>query len=373
VSTAHLQRRAYPVDEASAAYADLQSDERPLLVLLEYPDRGDERARTVRLRATTPRAGRIRVALVGAGSFAQAQHVPNLLRARNLFEIRSVMSRTGSTARSLADRIEAAYATTDLEDVLGDEEIDLVLISTRHDTHADLALRALEAGKNVFVEKPLAIAADDLDRIEAFYAERAAPVLLTGFNRRFAPAAAALAGGLTGRETPLVASYRMNAGYLPPDHWVHGPEGGGRNIGEACHIYDLFNFLTGAEPRRTTAVSIGTQTPQLRRDDNFIATVRYADGSVCSLTYTALGHRDHPKERLDVFCDGNVYVLDDWRSLSVTGRRGGWRSATAKKGHLEELQALGNAIRHGGPWPIPLEEQLRASRISLAVEECLRA
>lgn len=371
VSLERLHGTTYPVTEAETAYAALQGGERPLLVLLEYPEREADDARTVRLRTAPARGGRIGVALVGAGAFAQAQHMPNLLRLRDLFELRAVASRTGVTARSLADRVEAGYATTDVEAVLSDPEIQLVLVSTRHDTHAALALRALEAGKNVFVEKPLALDEEELAAIEAFYAGRDGPLLMTGFNRRFAPTATALAGSLAGRATPLVASYRMNAGYLPPDHWVHGPEGGGRNVGEACHVYDLFGFLTGAAPTEVTATAIGGGASRLRRDDNFAATVAYADGSVCTLTYTALGHRDHPKERLDVFCDGRVHVLDDWRSLTVAGPGKGWRSGTTQKGHMEELAALGEALRTGGPWPISLEDQLRAMRVAFAVERSL--
>ena len=205
----------------------------------------------------------------------RAQHLPNLLKLRDHYELRAVMSRTGASAKAVAARAEAGYATTDLDEVLGDDAIDLVLISTRHDSHAALALRALEAGKHVFVEKPLALDEDELAAIEAFYADRAdGPLLMTGFNRRFSPAAARLRELLAGRTSPLVANYRMNAGYIPLDHWVHGPEGGGRNIGEACHVYDLFDFLVERRARSSVqAQAIGAGEPalggerQLRRHD----------------------------------------------------------------------------------------------------------
>jgi predicted dehydrogenase len=173
---------------------------------------------------------------------------------------------------------------------------------------------------------------------------------------------------LASRATPLVADYRMNAGYLPLDHWVHGPEGGGRNIGEACHVYDVFDALVGgAEVTSVSARGIHGDGARLAANDNFAATVGYADGSVCTLTYTALGSREHPKERFEVFADSRVVELDDYKSLSVTGARG-WRGATQQKGHEQELEALGDALRNGGPWPIPLEEQLRAMRLAFAVE-----
>lgn len=374
VTVDDLEPRVFDIDAAPDAYATLRDGEhRPLVALLAYPDREEAVSRTTRLRTLTPRGDRIRVALVGPGSFAQGTHLPNLLRLRERFEIRCVMSRTGSTARSLAGRAEAAYATTELEEVLADDEVDLVLVATRHHLHAQLALAALEAGKHVFVEKPLALDDEELTRIEEFYAGRDAPLLFTGFNRRFAPASVRLRELLATRASPLVATYRVNAGYVPPDSWLHGPEGGGRNIGEACHMYDLFLFLTGSRPEEVRATAIDPPTRAWRRNDNFVADVRFDDGSVCSLAYTALGHRGHPKEQLEVFAGGTVAALTDFRSLTVHGTRGrGWRSRSQQKGHLEELVALAAALRDGGPWPIPLEEQLAATRISFAVERQLR-
>src|SRR5581483_9853279 len=204
-----------------------RAGERPLLVFLDYPERPEAIVRRVPARAARAHDGAIRVALVGAGGFAQGTHVPNLRRLDELFALRCVMSRTGSPARAVADRNGAAYATTDYDEVLRDEDVDLVLISTRHDLHAQMTLAALRAGKNVFVEKPLALHEDELAELEAFYADTGdkPALLMTGFNRRFSPAAEHARAALAGRATPLVADYRMNAGYIPLDHWVHGPEG----------------------------------------------------------------------------------------------------------------------------------------------------
>jgi len=372
---AALPQERFEIDDAETAYAALGGGHKPLLVLLSYPEREEAQRRRVETRTVAAKSGRIGVALVGAGSFAQGSHVPNLLKLHDRFQIRAVMSRTGATAKAVAARTEAAYATTDLAEVLADPEIDLVLIATRHDLHAAQTLEALHAGKHVFVEKPLALTEDELAGIEAFYADRPdGPLLMTGFNRRFSPAITRARELLAGRTTPLVADYRMNAGYLPLDHWVHGPEGGGRNIGEACHVYDLFDALVGdAEVESVSAQAIRSDGTRLAANDNFVATTRYADGSVCTLTYTALGHRDHPKEQLDVFADNAVLTLDDYKSLAVTGGGRGWRGATQHKGHVEELEALAAAIRDGGPWPISLEEQARAMRIAFAVEEQIRS
>ena len=340
VSLANLRAETYEVGDAPDAYAALAREgPTPLLVVLSYPERAEAQLRRVAVRELEPRPGAVQVALVGAGSFAQGVHLPNLRRL-DRFQLRAVVSRTGSHAAAAARRDEAAYATTDLAEVLRDPEVDLVLISTRHDTHARLALEALDAGKHVFVEKPLALTGEELDRIEAFYADREGPLLMTGFNRRFSPAIVRARELLAGRSSPFVADYRMNAGYIPLDHWVHGPEGGGRNIGEACHIYDVFDALTGAGVSSVTARGIAP-SGQFAANDNFVATIAYDDGSVCTLTYTALGLEDHPKERMEIFADGSVLTLDDYKSLAVAGRGRGWRSSTQDKGHLEELRALG--------------------------------
>jgi predicted dehydrogenase len=374
VALAKLGARTYDIGDAHQAYGDLK-DARPtpLLVLLRYPGRDERVERKVKLRRAIRRAYRVKVSVVGAGDFAQATHIPNLLKLTDAFELHCVMSRTGSNAAAVGKRSGAAYATTDYDEVLEDEEIDLVLISTRHNLHAGMTMRALDAGKNVFVEKPLALTSQELVEIEAYYKNRDAPLLMTGFNRRFSPAAVRAKGMLARRTTPLIADYRMNAGYVPPDHWVHGPEGGGRNIGEACHIYDLFSYLVQSDVTTVWAQSIDSQSQQWQHNDNFVATITFADGSLCTLTYTALGDRRHPKEQLEIFCDRRVVSVVDYKSLSASGDRfSRLRSRLADKGHLAELAALADSLLHRKPWPIPLEEQVQATRVSLLVEEQLK-
>ncbi len=257
----------------------------------------------------------------------------------------------------------ADYATTDYGQLLSDSDIDLVLIGTRHNLHASMVLAALEAGKHVFVEKPLCITAEELERIEAFFRNRTqpTPVLMTGFNRRFAPAMDHTREVLATRATPMLIDYRMNAGFIAPEHWVHGEEGGGRNIGEACHIYDLFVALTGGGVRSVTAQAIRPDSAQWRTNDNFVTSIAFQDGSVCTLLYTALGNSAHAKERMEVFCDGKVVSMEDYRSVQVSGaRRPGWSTQSAQKGQLEELVALGKCLRRSAPWPIPLEQQIES-------------
>jgi predicted dehydrogenase/threonine dehydrogenase-like Zn-dependent dehydrogenase len=370
-----LRAGVFEIDRAREAFETLKTDSR-MIAVLAYPARPEAASRTVPLARPAVSRGAIAVALVGAGGFAQGMHLPNLVKLREQFALRAVVSRSGANAKAVAVHYGAAYATTSLAEALADPQVQLVMIATRHDQHAGMTLASLEAGKHVFVEKPLAIKPAELDAIEQFYRERggAAPLLMTGFNRRFSPAAVALREAVSKRSAPLLINYRMNAGYLPPTHWAHGPEGGGRNIGEACHIYDLFQAITGSTWSDCEALSIGASAGQFRPDDNFVVVARYADGSLCTLTYTALGAKEYPKERMEVFCDGAVLSLDDYRSLSVAGRTAPcWSARSPQKGQFQELQALHQALRAGGQWPISLADQLAATRLSFAVDRALTA
>ncbi|MCG8992289.1 bi-domain-containing oxidoreductase [Laribacter hongkongensis] len=372
VRLGNLYHSPYSIDKAGEAYDALKGcGDKPLLVVLEYPERDGLRITRVPLRTVKVKPGKIRVALAGASSFAQGMHLPNMVKLRDRFTLQAVMSRTGANARAVATQYEAAYCTTEYDDILKDDEIDLVMVATRHDLHGPMVLQALHAGKHVFVEKPLALHKEDIAEIERFYAEHpAGPLLMVGFNRRFSPAMQTIRDILANRTTPIIVNYRMNAGYIPLNHWVHGPEGGGRNIGEACHIYDLFNSLVGtAQIEVVNAYSIIPSSKQWMRNDNFVATLKYADGSICTLTYTALGDKSYPKERMEVFADGKVLTMDDYKSVTVHGgKHKGWSSAVMQKGQLEELEALSATLLKGSAWPISLEEQLRASYISLEVE-----
>jgi predicted dehydrogenase len=302
-------------------------------------------------------------------------HLPNLQSLGNLCHLRAVISRSGHNAAATARRWGAVYCGTDYQEALNDPEIDAVIIATRHHLHASMALDALRAGKHVLLEKPLALTAEELDRVTRFYGEAGAaprPILLTGFNRRFSPHAVRIREWLAARTNPMILNYRMNAGYLPADHWVHGPEGGGRNIGEACHIYDLFTFLTGARVAGVQVAAITPATAHYRRGDNFTTSITFDDGSIATLTYTALGSKDHSKECLEIFVDGKVIALDDFKSLTVTGAsRRPLRTRLPEKGQKEELEAFALAIRQGGPSPIALWEQEQATRIALDVESAL--
>jgi predicted dehydrogenase/threonine dehydrogenase-like Zn-dependent dehydrogenase len=370
----------FPVEQAPAAYASIGGSgaDRPMMVLLNYPQQPGQAdgSRTLALKSS-PRSqqGAVRVAVIGAGSFARSAHLPNMRSMGDRFALHAVVTNSGHSAAAVANQFGARYASTDYEAVLADPDVDAVIIATRHHLHGTMALAALKAGKHVLLEKPLALTAAELDALDAFVSSAGdgsrLPVLLTGFNRRFSPYGRRMAELVAGRSAPFVLNYRMNAGYIPLDHWVHGPHGGGRNLGEACHIYDLFTCLAATEVTSLSAHSIVPKSNHYARTDNFVATLSFADGSVTSLTYTALGSKDYAKETADLYVDGKLAVLDDYKGLAVHGAKGRTlQTPVQEKGLKEELSAFADAIRTG-EWPIPWWQQLQTSRVALRVEAAL--
>ncbi len=369
----------HPIEKVDAAYAALQSSaDKPLMVLLSYSRAEQPSTKRTLLTpvAATLDQGAISIALIGAGGFAKGMHLPNLAELGSDYRLRAVASRTGHNAASTGKRFSADYCTTDYREILEDKDVDAVIITTRHNTHDTMVLEALQAGKHVLVEKPLALDESKLAAIEAFFADGddAKPVLLTGFNRRFSPYAEKIASLISGRSNPMILNYRMNAGYIPLDHWVHTAEGGGRNRGEACHIYDLFTFLTGSEVRCIQASAIAPKTGYYSPSDNFVASMTFADGSLATLTYTALGTNEFPKEMMEVFVDGTVISLNDYRNLVVAGsKQKPFSTRGPNKGQKDELVQFARAIKGKSSWPIPLWQQLQATRISFEVDLLLGA
>lgn len=364
----------YPIDEAPTAYRALavEGGTKPLAVSLTYRTGAPDLGHTLRLKAATKGAA-LNLALIGASAFAKSVHLPNVRQMPQQLRLAAVCSSQGHQAKELAAAENADYATSDPATIFADPSIAAVMIAGRHHLHAGQALTALKAGKAAFVEKPLALSREELAGIETFYAQAGAtpPLLLTGFNRRFAPAIALLLQRLEGRAAPLVITYRMNAGAIPHSHWTQGPEGGGRNIGEACHIYDLFTALTGARIVSVKASGISRETAEQTRNENFSAIIAFEDGSLATLVYTAFGGAPWPKEQMEVFSEGRVFQLDDYRSLTLAGAREPLWSGAQDKGHRAELQAFADALTRGGDWPIPLWQQIQATRLSFDVEDQL--
>jgi predicted dehydrogenase/threonine dehydrogenase-like Zn-dependent dehydrogenase len=325
-------------------------------------------------------AGRARpgagsAAVIGAGVFAQRVLLPAISDAG--FRLRSIASGKGTSAAVAAAKFGFELATTDIDAALADDEVDTVFVLTRNDTHARLALRALAAGRHVFVEKPLALNHEDIDALAA--AAAASGTLLTaGFNRRHAPLTRQLIEVTRGRAGPLSLVVTVNAGALPPDHWTQHPEqGGGRIAGEACHFIDLCRAIVGAQISGGTATS-SRDAAGRAVDDITHLTLSFRDGSTAAIHYLASGSRSFPKERIEAFVDGETHVVENWVRLRSYGRRFGasrrlrFRRARQDKGHRAQIENWLRAVRSGGPAPIPLDELLEVSRWTLRLAELAR-
>ena len=364
----------YPIDKVTRAYESLKlEDDKPLMVILNYSE-GLEASSIIERRVENPSNkaikhddGLIRVALVGAGSFATAMHLPNMARLSSRYLLHAVCNRSGNKAVSVAESFGAKYSTTDYEEVLADSEVDLVLIATRHDSHGDLVLRALKAGKHVFVEKPLSTSQDELDQIKAFYSdgEGEKPVLFVGFNRRFSKYAQEIRRHTDQRVNPIFANYRMNAGFAPSDSWIH--DDGGRIVGEGCHIIDLMSFLTGSKIESLSVQSLTPTTDHFMSSDNKAITLKFIDGSVCVINYFSIGNKGLSKESLEVHFDGKSIVMNDYKELTGFGlKTKSVKSASSEKGQFEELIALHDTLSgKSTQWPISLDSLIETTEVSL--------
>jgi predicted dehydrogenase/threonine dehydrogenase-like Zn-dependent dehydrogenase len=326
----------YPVEEADDAYEAI--DKGALGVLLTYGEPPDPLAvpqRFIVQGSVGPRGAKIGLALVGAGSFARATHLPNL-KASPYFAVKAVVSR-GASAQQVARKARAALITTDLTAALADTDVDAVLIATRHHLHAGQGVAAAQMGKHVFVEKPMALTVADCQAM--IEVAQATGVLLTvGFNRRAAPTARALKAALDRAGGPRTVVYRVNAGAIPPGHWLNDPlEGGGRLLGEGVHFIDFVCGMVDSAP-----LSVSAQASADGQD--FALTIRFADESLGVVVYTAQGDPAFPKERVEAFAGGGVAVLDDFRSLSFTGMAGRGIDGKQDKGHRALLDNFGAAI-----------------------------
>jgi predicted dehydrogenase/threonine dehydrogenase-like Zn-dependent dehydrogenase len=389
-----LVTHRFSIEQAPQAYELItgKRDEPFLGVLLVYPKVDNEtmpeeivsgvvlgvKAGAIDAGKTAPVAAKVdkvSLGVLGAGNFASAVMLPALSKVEGV-ELVGIASASGMSAQHAANRFGFQYADSDEKRILEDPQINTVAIITRHHQHARQVMTALAAGKHVFCEKPLALTAGELEEIETMLREHddPAPLLMVGFNRRFAPLATSLKTFLDERQEPLVAHYRVNAGYIPLKHWTHDPDqGGGRILGEGCHFIDFLTFLVGAPPVSVSAQAL--PDGGRFREDNVVMNFGFPDGSLGTVSYLANGDKAFPKERVEVFCGGRVAVLDDYRALERVhnGRRRVQRSRLRQdKGHSTEWQVFADAIRSGSAPPIPYEHIFGVMWATLAAVSALR-
>jgi predicted dehydrogenase len=346
-----------PLDEAERAYQLLTDDSQALGILLTYPEQTADLQRTVAVAtpvvATT--GTRPTVGVIGAGNFASRVLLPAL--AKTEANLHTIVSGGGTSATIAARKFKFAQASSDTEALLHDETVNTLFVLTRHNSHARLTAAALQAGKHVFVEKPLALNREELSRVEEAVQANPDRQLLVGFNRRFAPLAQQMHTLLRGRVEPFSLIYTVNAGMIPADHWTQDPAvGGGRIIGEACHFIDFLRFLVGEPIVGVRAHKMGGRIAV--PDDKMSILLDFADGSMGTVHYLANGSQQFPKERVELFSEGRTLVLDNFHALKGYGWPGfrGKRLWRQDKGHQAEVNAFIERITQGGDWLIPWAE-----------------
>ena len=403
VSVQHLITHRFPIEKAAEAYEMILEGSEPCIgVVLTYleetsapvQDPPDQRPAPVQERShtatvwlkeaktsSTRRKAGIGVGVIGAGLFARGTLLPAMKRVKSLTP-RGIVSNTGLNARHAGKKFGYAYCATDFRELLDDQVVDLVLVLTRHDSHAQLVIEALKSGKHVFVEKPLAMDLEQLRSVEAAYRDACdsasargvrPPIVMVGFNRRFSPFTVWVKERFRHIAEPLSVNCVVNAGPLPADSWVNDPvEGGGRIIGEVCHFVDMVQHLTSSAPARVYAER--AVEGKSKTDDSVVSTLTMVDGSIATIAYLARGDKRHSRERVEVFGGGAVGTIDNFNSASFiyNGRRHRRRNRiSVDRGHLGELQALSDAITRGASPPVAFTEFVATTLATFAMERSL--
>lgn len=361
----------FPIEQAEQAY-DIITGKTPqhyLGILLTYAEAPElirgRGANVIDLNAAR-RAADVRLGVIGAGNFAKSVLLPRLAKMNGVSLV-GLATATGRTAKAVGEQFGFEFCSTDYRELLRRDDINTILIATRHDTHAAMVAEALHAGKSVYVEKPLAISEEGLNEVVSAVRQTNGCVL-AGFNRRFSSLSMELKSFLTDVGT-LAINYRINAGEIPKESWIQQDEGGGRIVGEVCHFVDYLQFLTDAEPVEVFAYRSSQGA------DTLSVVVKLSDGSVGSINYFATGDRSFPKERVEVFGGGRVAVLDDFRQLELwrDGKRKTSKRMAQDKGFDQELASFVDSLRSGGEMPISWRSELLTTLACLRIEESLRS
>ena len=376
VDVKSLITHRFSFDKALDAYQLLsRSNETPLGVVLNYAAAEEPSRIIVRSTVKGQETGRVGIGFIGAGNFARNILLPRLNKMEKV-DLCGVATGKGVSAKGVAGQFGFSYCCEDPAEVIEDPEVHAVFIATRHDSHGAMVKRALTAGKHVFVEKPLCTDPEELQQIETLLRDRAknaaAPILMVGFNRRFAPFIAEAGKIFADRGTPMVISYRVNAGLVPKDSWIQDPMQGGRIVGEVCHFVDTLRFLVGSPVRAVQAACVKSANHAHTDRDSVAITLTYDDGSLGTILYYALGTNRYPKEKLEIIGEQSIVDIDDYRTMKFYSPKKTEKKRTKQnKGHPEEITHFAEAIAGKAPPPIPLADILESTRVTFAIHRAL--
>lgn len=365
LSVKDLISKTAALDDAPQLYSNISAEKSALGIVIRYSsDLLNLQKNEVKLLPvvqTTKATNTLSV--LGAGQFATAVLLPAF--KKNGFIFRTLASRSGGSSAHVAKKFNFARIVSDYGSVLNDMTEDTVVISTRHNSHGSLTLQALEAGKNVFVEKPLALSLEELDKIEKFLLnQNEVPVLMVGFNRRFSPLSISLKNLLANMAQKKTMVMMVNAGEIPAKHWTQDPAvGGGRLVGEGCHFIDLLRYISGSE-----IIFADVCSHDVGSRDTFTIQLKFRNGDIGTIHYFSNGTKSFPKERLEVFCGGKIFVLDNFKKLKGLGFKGlKYILGQQDKGHQAETAVFHSSIAKRQQ-PIPLAEIFEVSRVSIELQ-----
>ena len=345
-----LATHIFDIDNAEEAY-DIVSGKKPIPhigILLKYSDHQNKFSSLFQLKNLPVQY--LNIGFIGAGSFAQSYLIPNV----KLFgaSLSTVVTSKGITSKNVAEKFGFNYCSADIKDVLENKEINTVFIATPHALHANQIIQSLNAGKNIFVEKPLAVKLEELEEIIQIKANNDF-VLMVGFNRRFAPICLDVKNLFKNAGEPLVINIRVNGGFIAKDHWTQVDEiGAGRIIGEVCHFIDLMQYFTDGEPVKVYADCIQSTNQKLKLDDNISIIIKFNNGSIGNLTYLANGDKAMPKEHIEVFGAGNCAVINNFVDGCFYSNNKTTKLKSSGKGHKEEISTFLTALKQGKESPI---------------------
>ena len=367
-----------PIAEAAGLYEKLGQGALPgvVAVAFEYPDDTNmERHVTLPAPAARAKENTTTIGVVGAGLFGRSSLLPALAKIPNLRR-KTLATQSGVSSQNGAQKFGFESATSDVSAVLGDDEIDALIVLAPHSEHAGLVLQAIAKHKSVLVEKPLCISAEELMRIEAALREKADEnlIVMVGHNRRHSPHTERIRALLADRNEPLVMAYRVNAGFVPSDHWVHSPEQGrSRVVGEMGHFIDLMQYLSAADPVRIFAERVTGNDKSTVNNDNIIATIKFSDGSIGELTYAGSGSRSLGRESFELFWQGNAASCVDFRRTKLHTKRGAQKFNTSSRemGYGEELAHFAALVRGQAVPKTSQQEMLLTMRAIFAIEKSL--
>jgi predicted dehydrogenase len=376
IDISYLTTHIFALADVSKAYDMILEKSEPFLgVLIEYDSAKEIKNEKIEITGSkinkkSPPA--VSVGFIGAGSYAQGYLLPNISVADEVV-LKGVMTSTSTSSRSVADRFGFEFCTSKVDDILENDEINTVFIATRHDSHADYTIKAMKAGKHVFVEKPLCLTPEQLEEIKKCYEQRSAnhQLLMVGYNRRFSPLSDLLKASF--REEPMAMVYRVNAGAIPEDSWIQDKEfGGGRILGEVCHFIDYLTFINQSLPLSVYA-TVMAEPHSL--NDTLSISMRFQNGSIGNIHYFANGSIALPKEYVEVYQSGITALLNDFCELSIFGNKKPTRKKriTQDKGQKNEIQFFLEAIKLGNSSLIPFEHLYNTSLVSFKVLESLRS